>query len=112
MKTAIIVAVCVTGLFTAVVMLWLGFSKRLDFSKVIVLWVLANATGWVWCSYALAYTGAEEIAETLSRYVAVEIIGVIVTYSIKAAIENLSKNNQWPDKPEITETPEEIKRDC
>ena len=28
-----------------------------------------------------------------------EIIGVVLAYAIKSAIENLSKNNNWPDKP-------------
>lgn len=98
MKTTMIVAAVITGLFVAVVMIWLQKKKSLDFSKIIVLWILANATGWVWCSYALAYLGSEEIAETLSRYVAVEIIATLATYSIKAGVENLSKNNQWPDR--------------
>jgi hypothetical protein len=98
MKTVMLVAAAATGLFVALVMGWLHKKKNLDFSKIIVLWILANATGWVWCSYMLAYLGAEEIAETLSRYVAVEIIATLATYSIKAGIENLSKYNQWPDR--------------
>lgn len=28
-----------------------------------------------------------------------EIIGVVLAYAIKSAVENLSKNNHWPDKP-------------
>lgn len=109
MKTVMLVAAVVTGLFVALVMGWLHKKNSLDFSKIIVLWILANATGWVWCSYMLAYLGAEEIAETLSRYVAVEIIATLATYSIKAGIENLSKNNQWPDRG--TDRADDIKRD-
>lgn len=93
-----IAAAAITGIFVALVMVWLHKKQKLDFSKIIVLWILANATGWIWCSYMLAYLGAEEIAETLSRYIAVEIIATLVTYSIKAGVENLSKYNQWPDK--------------
>ena len=104
MKTIMIVAAAATGVFVALVMVWLHRKKSLDFSKIIVLWILANATGWVWCSYGLAYIGAEEIAETLSRYVAVEIIATLATYSIKAGVENLSKNNQWPDRAKDTKT--------
>ena len=26
------------------------------------------------------------------------IIGVVLVYAIKSAVENLSKNNSWPDK--------------
>ena len=26
------------------------------------------------------------------------IIGVVLAYCIKSAVENLSKNNRWPDK--------------
>lgn len=109
MKTVMIVAGAATGIFVVFVMGWLQKKKSLDFSKIIVLWILANATGWVWCSYMLAYLGAEEIAETLSRYVAVEIIATLATYSIKAGIENLSKNNQWPDRK--TDRVDDIKRD-
>lgn len=95
----LIAAAVVTGLFFGLALCWLKKKGTLDFSKIIVLWLLSNGTGWVWCSYYLAYIGATEIAETLSRYVAVEILGTLATYSIKAGVENLSKNNTWPDKP-------------
>ena len=29
-----------------------------------------------------------------------EIIGVVLAYAIKSVLENLSKNNHWPDKPD------------
>jgi len=55
-----------------------------------------------------------EITETLSKTVVVEIIGVIVVYSCKSLFENLSKNNNWPDKPKDNKDSnnENINRDC
>lgn len=58
---------------------------------------------WVWCSYYLAYTDHEQIAESLSQVAVTEIIGVVLAYCIKSAVENLSKNNRWPDKGQPTE---------
>ena len=39
-----------------------------------------------------------QIAESLSQVAVTEIIGVVLAYAIKSAMENLSKNNRWPDK--------------
>ena len=36
-----------------------------------------------------------------------EIIGVVLAYCIKSAVENLSKNNHWPDKGAPPETEED-----
>lgn len=65
-----------------------------------VVWLcLCNGCAWVWCSYILAYLGREEIAESLSKVAITEIIGVVLVYALKSLVENLSKNNEWPDKP-------------
>lgn len=50
--------------------------------------------------HVLAYLGREQIAETLSSVAVKEIIGVVLAYAIKSVLENLSKNNHWPDKPD------------
>ena len=71
---------------------------KLEFSKIIVAWLLVNGTIWIYLSYALAYLGKTDIAETLSKTVVVEILGVMAVYALKALLENLSKNNSWPDK--------------
>ena len=64
-----------------------------------VIWVcLFNGFAWVWCSYILAYLDKVQIAESLSQVAVTEIIGVVLAYCIKSAVENLSKNNRWPDK--------------
>ncbi len=64
-----------------------------------VIWVcLGMGFAWVWCSYILAYLDKPQIAESLSQVAVTEIIGVVLAYSIKSAVENLSKNNRWPDK--------------
>ena len=85
---------------------WLTDHKP-EFSKLIVGWLLLNSTAWIWCSYGLARMGMPDIAETLSKTVVAEVLGVMALYSIKAAVENLSKNNQWPDKK-----PKDTDRDC
>ena len=64
-----------------------------------VIWAcLVNGFAWVWCSYILAYLDKVQIAESLSQVAVTEIIGVVLAYAIKSAVENLSKNNRWPDR--------------
>jgi ABC-type transport system involved in cytochrome bd biosynthesis fused ATPase/permease subunit len=81
----------------------------MTFSKLLVAWLLVNGTVWIYLSYALAYLGRGQIAETLSKTVVVEVIGVMVVYSLKALVENLSKNNQWPDRQ--SKTTDKIEKD-
>ena len=78
-----------------------------------VIWVcLLNGIAWVWCSYVLAYMDKVQIAESLSQVAVTEIIGVVLAYCIKSSVENLSKNNRWPDKggapEEIQEEPDSL----
>lgn len=75
-------------------------KRRWNTTKVVVWICLLNGFAWVWCSYILAWLGKEQIAESLSQVAVTEIIGVVLVYCLKAAIENLSKNNNWPDKPD------------
>lgn len=71
-----------------------------------VIWVcLANGFAWVWCSYILAYLDKTQIAESLSQVAVTEIIGVVLAYCIKSAVENLSKNNRWPDRGRQSDEP-------
>ena len=73
--------------------------KRKATTMKVVVWVcLVNGLAWVWCSYILAWMGREQIAESLSQVALTEIIGVVLVYAIKSVVENLSKNNTWPDK--------------
>ena len=73
--------------------------KRTETMKKVVWVCLGNGFAWVWCSYILAYLDKMQIAESLSQVAVTEIIGVVLAYAIKSAVENLSKNNNWPDKP-------------
>lgn len=75
-----------------------GWGRQKEHTKAVINFLLANAVIWVYLSYALAFLGREEIAETLSKTVVAEIIGVFMVAGCKACIENLSKNNTWPDK--------------
>lgn len=84
-------------------------TPRLETTKIIIWVCLLMGFAWVWCSYYLAYTDHEQIAESLSQVAVTEIIGVVLAYCIKSAVENLSKNNRWPDKgqPPEDEPPED-----
>lgn len=73
-------------------------KKKATTMKIIVLFCLLNGFAWVWCSYILAWQGKEQIAESLSQVALTEIIGVVLVYAVKSLVENLSKNNSWPDK--------------
>ena len=75
--------------------------KRKQETTKKMIWVcLINGFAWVWCSYILAYLDKTQIAESLSQVAVTEIIGVVLAYCIKSAVENLSKNNHWPYKPD------------
>ena len=64
-----------------------------------VVWAcVGNGFAWVWCSYILAALDKPQIAEELSKVALVEIIAPVVVYAVKSVVENLSKNNRWPDK--------------
>nr|WP_325217897.1 hypothetical protein [uncultured Oscillibacter sp.] len=76
-------------------------QKKATTMKIIVWVCLLNGIAWVWCSYILAWMGKEQIAESLSQVALTEIIGVVLVYAIKSAVENLSKNNSWPDKSSL-----------
>lgn len=80
-------------------------KKKRTTTKLVVWACLINGFAWVWCSYLLAYLGRAEIAESLSKVAITEIIGVVLVYSLKSLMENLSKNNDWPDK-------KKTQRDC
>ena len=70
-----------------------------------VIWVcLVNGLAWVWCSYLLAWLDKPQIAESLSQVAVTEIIGVVLAYAIKSMVENLSKNNRWPDKGDVPDS--------
>lgn len=79
-------------------------KKDVTFSKWIIRIALIQGFAMMWASYALALFNRVQIAETLSKTVAVEIVAVVLGYYAKAGVENLSKNNQWPDKPTVEVT--------
>lgn len=73
-------------------------KSKIETTKKVIWICLINGFAWVWCSYVLAYLDKVQIAESLSQVAVTEIIGVVLAYCIKSAVENLSKNNHWPDK--------------
>ncbi len=64
-------------------------------TKVLVWWFAIHSTIWVYMSYILAFRGAEDIAESLSRVIVSEIIAVLIGYMIKAVVENVFKHNEF-----------------
>lgn len=69
-----------------------GFKKLFDSGKkILAVWLVINATLWVYMSYILAFIGREEIAESLSEKVVVTIIAVFATYATSTVIEHISE---------------------
>ena len=81
-------------------------KKEMETTKKVIWVCLINGFAWVWCSYILAYLDKMQIAESLSQVAVTEIIGVVLAYCVKSAVENLSKNNHWPDKKDSDDEPD------
>jgi len=78
-----------------------------------VLWAcVLNGFAWVWCSYILAALDKPQIAESLSQVALAEIIVPVAVYAVKSAVENLSKNNHWPDKAAATDSTAGLEPEC
>ena len=110
MRNAVIAFAALAAVFL-VGLLWLNRKgareKRMETMKAVVWFCLCNGCGWVWSSYILAYYGREQIAESLSKVALTEIVVVVCTYALKALVEQLSKNNKWPDKTVETKEKED-----
>lgn len=88
----------VSGGFLGWMLYLLNARGKLTFSHIIVVWLIVNGTCVMWGVLYLAATGADQIAETLGRYVVTELLGTIGFSLAKNTIENLSVNNNWPDR--------------
>jgi len=73
-------------------------TKNITFSKWIIRIALVQGFMMMWASYALALFNRAQIAEALSKTVCIEIVAIVLGYYLKAGAENMSKNNNWPDK--------------
>ena len=78
-------------------------SERPETMKRFVWACVINGFAWVWCSYILAALDKVQIAEELSKVALAEIIVPVAVYAGKSVLENLSKNNRWPDKGDTPE---------
>jgi len=74
-----------------------GLQKPETMKRVVWACVI-NGFAWVWCSYILAALDKPQIAEELSKVALAEIVVPVAAYAFKSVVENLSKNNHWPDK--------------
>ena len=88
----------ISGAFLGWLLHWLHSRNNLTYSHAIVAWLIVNGTCVMWGVLYLAATGAQQIAETLGRYVVTELLGTAGFALAKNTVENLSKNNSWPDK--------------
>ena len=77
--------------------------ERPETMKRFVWACVINGFAWVWCSYILAALDKVQIAEELSKVALAEIIVPVAVYAFKSGVENLSKNNRWPDKGDTPE---------
>ena len=85
-----------------------GTPVKSETMKRVVWACVGNGFAWVWCSYILAALDKVQIAEELSKVALAEIIVPVAVYAFKSGVENLSKNNRWPDKGGAAEdTPED-----
>lgn len=90
----------ISGAFLGWILFLLYQKDSLTFSHIIVSWLIVNGTALLWAVMYLADTGAKDIAETLGRYIVTELLGTVGGSLTKSMVENLSKNNSWPDKKE------------
>lgn len=86
------------GLLFAAVAWAMGRINKINFTKLVVAFLLVHGVIWVDLSYGLAWKGSAQIAESLSKVALIEIVAVTFVYCLKSLSENLSKNNNWPDK--------------
>lgn len=77
---------------------WRGRAKMTRTEKL-AWFIVLNGILWVWFSYILAYKGIADTVESVSKVVVTEILGIFLAFALKNGVENLSKNNTWPDKP-------------
>lgn len=88
----------ISGGFLGWLLISLYQRKNLTFSHAIIAWNVVNANALLWGVMYLAATDHQQIAETMGRYIVTDLIGVSTVAMVKSIIENLSKNNTWPDK--------------
>ncbi len=62
-------------------------------TKQLIWWFTIHGTIWIYCSYYLALTNHEQIAESLSSNVCTVVIGSMGMYVISKTIENVFKYN-------------------
>lgn len=82
-------------------------KRNIEYSKRLLNFITYNGVAMMWASYALAYLGMEQIAETLSATIASTVIASIVGYLAKSTVENISKYGWNHGKSQDSETNEQ-----
>lgn len=66
--------------------------KKLGFTKVVMLIILAMSMRWIELTYRLAQQGKEQVAENLSTAIVTLVLGAFVTVALKRFGEKNSLN--------------------
>lgn len=82
-------------------------KQRLTFSKKLIAVIVAVALIDLQLPFVLAFLGKSQIAETLAVAIVTEIIGVVVTYSVKAFFETREEENNKIKKEYMVNKSEE-----
>ena len=89
------------------------FKKLCDSGKkILAVWLVFHSTVWIYLSYYLAYTGHEEIAETLSGKVVTEVIAVFASYAVTATVSNVFRYNNYGGDSTYSEDTKNKNIDC
>lgn len=71
-----------------------ALAKTFSTTSKQLVWIYTiNGIAWIWCSYILAFTGHDQIAESLSSNVCSVVIGQIGFYLVTKTVENIFKYN-------------------
>jgi hypothetical protein len=101
-RALFVTVILINGFFTLFLINQLKSRDNLTLMNTIYVWVMTNSICILWGVLYLAATGAEDIAETLGRYIVTEILGSTLVYGLKSSYENGKK---------IANTISEAKRD-
>lgn len=67
--------------------------KKIEYFKALITWIVVNSTIWVYLTYGLAYQDKINVVEVLAIQIVTLILAPVITYAIKATIENIFKYN-------------------
>ena len=97
----LILGIIGVAIFWGWVLRWLYTEKRITFSHVLVIWLMASGTVMGGASYYLALRGITDTLETLARYVMVETVAGSAGYLAKSTMENVMGSKKTPPGQDV-----------